>query len=162
MGQDIFDVIIVLVLVFFSIRGFLNGFVGEVAGLLSLVGGFWAAHRFHPLLSEHLQFIAEPAWRHIASYVLIFVGVVLLVGILALILQKVLSFSFVTWVDRLSGGLLGLAKGVLLCSVVLLLLQKLLGDMPFLQHSRALPYFTSLIEQIRAWLPPDLVSRFNF
>ena len=93
---------------------------------------------------------------------LIFVGVVLLVGILARILQKVLSFSFVTWVDRLSGGLLGLAKGVLLCSVVLLLLQKLLGDMPFLQHSRALPYFTSLIEQIRAWLPPDLVSRFNF
>ena len=59
------------------------------------------------------------------------------------------------------GGLLGLAKGVLLCAVVLLLLQKLFGDAEFLRHSRALPYFNSLISQVRGWLPPDLISRFG-
>ena len=36
-----------------------------------------------------------------------------------------------------------------------------MGNMAFLQNSRALPYFTSLIEQIRAWLPPDVLSWFN-
>ena len=161
MGQDIFDVIIILTLVAFSIRGFLKGFVAEVAGIASLLGGFWVAHHFHPLLSPRLTFISEPAWRQLAAYVLIFVATLILVAVLARILQKVLSFSFVTWVDRLAGGILGLAKGLLLCSVVLLVLQKLMGNMAFLQNSRALPYFTSLIEQIRAWLPPDVLSWFN-
>ena len=88
-------------------------------------------------------------------------GVLIAVGLLARLLQKLLAFSFVGWIDKLTGGLLGLAKGVLLCAVVLLLLQKLFGDAEFLRHSRALPYFNSLISQVRGWLPPDLISRFG-
>ena len=81
MGQDIFDVIIILTLVAFSIRGFLKGFVAEVAGIVSLLGGFWVAHHFHPLLSPRLTFISEPAWRTIAAYVLLFIAVMIVVGI---------------------------------------------------------------------------------
>ena len=61
MGQDIFDLIIVLALVFFAGRGFVHGFVGEVAGVVSLVGGFWAAHVYHSLLSPRLTAIAGPS-----------------------------------------------------------------------------------------------------
>lgn len=161
MGQDIFDVVVVLVLVFFTLRGFWNGFVGEVADLVSLVGGLWAAHRFYPLLADHLTFISEPAFRQLAAFVLIFIATIVLVAIVARILQKILSFTFVAWVDKLAGGILGLAKGVLLCAIVLLIMRKMLGDMLFLQNSRAVPYFTSLIEQIRAWLPPEVISFFN-
>lgn len=161
MGQDIFDVIVVLVLVFFTFRGFWNGFVGEVADLVSLVGGLWAAHRFYPLLADHLTFISEPAFRQLAAFVLIFIAAIILVALVARILQKILSFTFVAWVDKLAGGILGLAKGVLLCAIVLLFLKKILGDMLFLQNSRALPYFTSLIGQIRAWLPPEVLNFFN-
>ena len=135
MGQDIFDVLIILTLVAFSIRGFLKGFVAEVAGIVSFVGGFWVAH------------------------VLLFIAVMIVVGIVARILQKILTFSFAGWVDRLTGGALGLTKGLILCSLVLLVLQKLFGNAPFLQNSRALPYFNSLIETIRQGIPPDLLSR---
>ncbi len=159
MGQDIFDVIIILTLVAFSIRGFLKGFVAEVAGIVSLLGGFWVAHHFHPLLSPRLTFISEPAWRTIAAYVLLFIAVMIVVGIVARILQKILTFSFVGWADKLIGGALGLTKGLILCSLVLLVLQKLFGNAPFLQNSRALPYFNSLIETIRQGIPPDLLSR---
>ena len=79
MGQDIFDVIIVLVLTAFAARGFWTGFVGEVAGLISIVGGFWVSHHFHTVLAPHLTFITEPAWRNIASYVLLFLGVLIAV-----------------------------------------------------------------------------------
>ena len=109
MGQDIFDVIIVLVLTAFAARGFWTGFVGEVAGLISIVGGFWVSHHFHTVLAPHLTFITEPAWRNIASYVLLFLGVLIAVGLLARLLQKLLAFSFVGWIDKLTGGLLGLA-----------------------------------------------------
>lgn len=159
MGQDIFDLIIILVLVYFLGRGFVHGFVGEVAGIVSLVGGFWVARAYHPELSRHLTAIADPAWRTIAAYVLIFLAVILTVAVLARLLQKILSFSFVSWADRLAGGLLGLAKGALLCALALLVLQKFFHDAPFMQHSRVLPYFNALIQQVRGWLPPDLLAR---
>ncbi|MBQ3058787.1 MAG: CvpA family protein [Desulfovibrio sp.] len=162
MGQDIFDLIMVLVLVYFTARGFWNGFVGEVAGLASLIGGFWAANTFHTSLSPHLAFIADPGWRVIASYVLIFLAVIILVAIIARVLQKILSFAFVSWADRLAGGALGLTKGILLCSIVLMVLQKLFYNAPFLQNSRVLPYFNTLMSHIKTWLPPELVSRLNF
>ena len=159
MGQDIFDLIVVLTLVFFAGRGFLHGFVGEVAGLVSLLGGFWAAHTYHDLLAPRLTFIHDPAWRVMAAYVLIFLGVLISVALLARILQKILSFSFVSWADKLAGALLGLAKGALIWSLALLVLQKFFAGTPFLQHSRTLPYFNALMGQVRGWLPPDLLSR---
>ena len=162
MGQDIFDLIIVLALVYFTLRGFWHGFVGEVAGLVSLVGGFWAANAFHPLLTPHLAFIADPGWRAIAAYVLIFFGVIICVAIVARILQRILSFAFVSWADKLAGGLLGLTKGVLLCSLLLIVLQKFFYNAPFLQNSRVLPYFNALMAQIRDWLPPELASWLTF
>ncbi|MDO5483935.1 MAG: CvpA family protein [Desulfovibrionaceae bacterium] len=162
MGQDIFDLILVLVLVYFTMRGFWHGFVGEVAGLVSLIGGFWAANSFHAALSPYLTFIVDPGWRTIAAYVLIFLAVILAVAIVARILQKILSLAFVSWADRLAGGVLGLAKGILLCSLVLILLQKIFYNAPFLQHSRVLPYFNTLITHIRSWLPPELASHLTF
>lgn len=162
MGQDIFDLIVVLILVYFTIRGFLHGFVGEVAGLVSLIGGFWAANACHADLAPHLQFIADPSWRVIAAYILIFVAFIIAVAIIARILQKILSFAFVSWADKLAGGALGLSKGILLCSLVLVFLQKFFHNAPFLQHSRVLPYFNTLMTHIRSWLPPELVSHLTF
>lgn len=40
MGQDVFDLLVVLTLVVFAGRGFFQGFVAEVAGLVALLGGF--------------------------------------------------------------------------------------------------------------------------
>ena len=65
MGQDLFDLVVVLTLVLFTVRGFINGFVGEVAGLVSLLGGFWAAHNYHTRLVPHLTLVSRsgaPSW----------------------------------------------------------------------------------------------------
>ena len=48
---------------------------------------------------------------------------------------------------------------MLLCALAVLVLQKLFHDAPFMQHSLVLPYFNALMEHVRTWLPPDLVSR---
>jgi membrane protein required for colicin V production len=161
MGQDIFDLIIVLTLGLFTLRGFFNGFVGEIAGLVSLLGGFWAAHTYHAELAEHLTMIQEPVWSTIVAYVGIFLAVIIVVTLLARLLQKILSCTFVAWVDGAAGGLLGLAKGILLCSLILLLLQKFFANAEFIQNSRVLPYFNQLITQIRSWMPPDMLERFG-
>lgn len=150
MGQTIFDVIIVLALAVFAVRGACTGLVGEAAGLLSLVGGFWVASRFYSVLAQHLTFIT--AWRDLASYVLLFLAVFIAVGLL----QKLVPFSCTGWIDKVAGGLLGLARGVLLMAVILLILQPIFGNAGFLRHSRVLPCFAPIMTQVHDWdwLPP--------
>lgn len=62
MGQDVFDLLVVLTLVVFAGRGFFQGFVAEVAGLVALLGGvFGPAHHYHALLAPRLTAIADPS-----------------------------------------------------------------------------------------------------
>lgn len=159
MGQDIFDLVIVVTLVFFTLRGVSNGFVGEVAGILSLVGGFWGARTFNGELAPHLDFIADPNLRYIVACVLLFLGAMLVIGLAARLLKKAIALSFAAWIDRLAGAFLGLAKGILIWALIILVLEKLIGDAPFMKESRALPYFTAIIDQIRQMLPDDLARR---
>ena len=159
MGQDIFDLVIVVTLVLFTIRGLTNGFIGEAAGIVSLIGGFWAARAWSAQVAPWLDFISDPSLRSIAACALVFIAVMLAIGLLARLLKKIMSFSFAAWADRLAGALLGLAKGALIWALIFIVLEKLFRDAPFMRDSRMLPYFTALIDQIRQWLPPDLASR---
>lgn len=159
MGQDIFDLVIILTLVLFTLRGVRAGLVGEVAGLASLLGGFWAARSFHGLVSPHLAFISAAGWRTPAAYALVFVGVMFGVGLVARLLKKLVAFSFATWADRLAGGVFGLAKGVLILALILIVAEKLFLNEAFMRDSRVMPYFHALVAQLRAWLPPDVAAR---
>ena len=159
MGQDIFDLFVVLTLVFFTLRGARVGLVGEVAGVAALVGGFWAARAFHGLVSPHLTFIAGEGWRTLAAYVLVFAAVMLAVGLAARLLKKLVAFSFAAWADRLAGGIFGLAKGVLIWALVLIVAEKLFQNDAFMRDSRVMPYFHALVGQLREWLPPGIVAR---
>lgn len=158
MGQDIFDLVIVVTLVFFTLRGISNGFVGEAAGILSLIGGFWAARTFNAQLAPHMTFVSDPSMRYIAACAVLFIGTMLFIGLAARILKKIIAFSFVAWVDRLAGALLGLAKGILIWAILIVVLEKIMGDAPFMKESRALPYMSAIIDQIKQWLPPELAQ----
>lgn len=159
MSQDIFDLVIILTLVFFTFRGIRNGLIGEVAGIFSLVGGFWAARAWNAQLAPHLGFIADVSLRNIVACILIFIAVMLAIGLLARILKKVVAFSFVAWADKIGGAILGLAKGVLIWALLLIFIGKIFHDSQFIQDSRLMPYFQIVIDQIREWIPSDLAAR---
>lgn len=160
-GQDIFDVVIILLLTFFAIRGYIVGFVGEVAGIVSLVGGFWVAHTFHAQLADKITFLSEPLWRNMAAYVILFVAVVIAVAIVARVLQKITTFAFVAWADHLGGAVMGLAKGLIVCSIAFVVLGQFCANADFYKNSRVRPYFTTFIDTVRDALPPDVVKKFK-
>lgn len=159
MGQDIFDLVIVITLVFFTLRGIRNGLIGEIAGILSLICGFWAARAWNAQLAPYLSFISDPSWQIIASCAIIFIAVMFAIGFLARLLKKVAAYSFVGWLDKLGGALLGLAKGIILWTLLFVVLVNLFQNAPFLRDSRALPYFRAIIQQIQPWLPPAMANK---
>lgn len=162
MGQDIFDLVVILFLVFYAIRGFFKGFVVEAASLVSFIAGIWAAYTYYPRVAAYLTIISQPAWRTLAACVILFMGTIILVSLAARVLHKIISFSFVGWADRIAGFCLGLAKGILIVGLIMYVLQKFFADAPFMRNSRVLPYFDTLLDQLRAYLPDDMLSKLGF
>lgn len=162
MTFNYFDVAVLCILGLFTLRGLLQGLVAEVAGVAAIIAGFWYAHRVYQDVAAYLTAIADPTWRDIAAYLLVFLAVVVLVGFLARLLRKVLAFSFISWIDKLAGGALGLVKGLLICSLLLILVQRFLGEPAFMHNSAVLPYLNAVMEQIRNHLPADLAAKLTF
>lgn len=159
MGHDIFDLVIILTLVFFTIRGISQGFIAEAAGIVSLLVGFWVAKTYNGVLEPYLTFLSDPGWRSICACAILFIGAMIVVAVAARVLKKIISFSFASWADRLAGGLLGLAKGVIIWGLLLIIILNLFQNAEFVKDSRVIPYFMALIEQIRELLPPDIAAK---
>lgn len=158
MPINYFDAVVLCVLVLFALRGLMRGFVGEISGLVALVGGVWLAHRFYAQVAQYLTLISDPMWRNAAAYAVVFIAVLITVGLIARILRAILTFSFVAWADKAAGLILGAIKGILICAVLLLFIQHFAGNAAFLRESKVLPYLQAVIAQARAHIPPDLLK----
>lgn len=161
MPLNYFDIAVLCILTMFTVRGLVRGFVAEIAGVVAIVGGLWYARRTYTAVAAYLTPIPDPTWRHIVAYVLIFLAVMIAVGLLARILRKVLEFSFVVWVDKLAGALLGVFKGLIICSGLLILVQAFLPDADFVRDSRVIPFLTAIMEQVKRYLPPDIIAKLH-
>lgn len=118
--MDLFDIIIAVVLLSFSLKGLLRGFVNEAASLAALLLGGWLAYRYYHLLAEPIR-----AALHIPAHVSAFLAFMLLllgIGILAHILGNMLttalSLAMLGTVNRAGGLLVGAAEGALLLCMI--------------------------------------------
>lgn len=113
--MSVLDVIVVLVLVLTVVRGLMRGLIDTlfslVAWILAFVSGKWGASIVAPLLPAGIE---NPALRYFAGFAVIFltvlIGVLLLGHALALLVKAVGLGS----ADTLLGGVLGLAKGLVI------------------------------------------------
>lgn len=159
MTINYFDILLICILGLFSLRGVFQGFVAEAAGLISLIGGCWCAYHFYPSLAPSLSFAGDTAWRNVLAYALIFFGFFVGVGLIARILQKVMSLTFMTGVDKLAGLLLGLLKGLILSSLLLIAIRTLLGEASFVKQSLIVPYLRVVTDYLYSLLPPDIFQK---
>lgn len=114
--MNIIDIIILVILCFFAVKGLVRGLVNESSSLAGLLAGGWLAYRFHPLLAVPIKSSLHlPA--HLASF-LAFIIILLVTGICAHIIGNVITAALrlvmLGSLNRLGGLLIGFAEGVLL------------------------------------------------
>ena len=118
------DIIISLILVFFAFNGFRHGFIEEIGKILSLVGGFIFASKFHEIIIPFLKpYIDSGVAQVTLAYLLIFILVVMMITIITKIVQKFIELVLLGWLNRLLGVLLGLLKGFLITSLLIFIIQ---------------------------------------
>ncbi len=125
----IFDAIILLLILFFLVRGIWVGFIAQLAFLAALVLGFAAAGAFYGRAAGWLSpWIGQPQLGFFITYALLFLAVYVVIMLMGKGLRKVMTVTMLGWFDRLLGGLFGLLKGVFLATLLFILVAGLFSE----------------------------------
>ncbi|MBN2862453.1 MAG: CvpA family protein [Bacteroidales bacterium] len=132
------DLVIVIILGIGVVRGFIDGFVKEVAALAALILGIWGAIKFSAFTAAKLYdwFDMTGQYVGIIAFMVTFgiiVVVIHFVGILADKMIKAISLGFL---NRILGILFGLIKNVLILSVIFSVLNAIDARKPFINKSK--------------------------
>ena len=102
------DIIGISLLVLFFIRGYRKGIIVALLSVVGLVLGVVVSLKLSGALAGwlHAQDIAGARWALLISYVLLFVGVILLVRLIARLLEGSIKSLMLGPVNGLVGGLL--------------------------------------------------------
>ncbi len=121
------DIILGLFLLYFAFKGFTNGFIISIATLAGLVIGFYAASHFSEFTANWLQHDMGLKSSNIKliAYIVTFVIVVILIYLLGRFLTGVVKTVGLGIVNRLAGVLFGIAKGLLIASLLFLLFTRI-------------------------------------
>lgn len=106
------DLVILAILIFGAISGFRKGFVMEVISMLALIIAIFVGFK---LLHEGINFLRDQFdlsgnFLPYLSFILLFVGTVLLMNLLGKGLRSVLNMTILGTFDKIAGGVFGLLK----------------------------------------------------
>jgi len=137
------DAVLAALLAVAILRGLWLGLIREAFSIAALAGAVIAARLFTDPLAARLQQDFALHWSdfalRIAAVMLLVVGVFTAVAIAGRLLRRGVRAVGLGWADRLAGGVLGMAEGALVASLLLMLATALLGrDHGALEDSRAL------------------------
>ena len=121
------DITIAIILFLFGYRGWRKGLIISLVTLLAFGLGIYGAMHFSDFTAEHLQEVMEinPKYLNTIAFVLTFILLVIIVNILGRIVTNAVRAMNLTFFNKLGGFLFGAAKGVLLCSTFVLVINNL-------------------------------------
>ncbi len=152
--MTIFDYVFLLILVVSMFISVIRGLVREVLSLVSWIAAFIIAKYLSPLVASwSSDLIAHPQIRIGFSFVLVMVACVMLFSLLSLQIVKVVRMTGLTSTDRALGAFFGLARGVLVAVVLVLVLG--LTPLPEQRYWRT-AFFRYPLETMASWMQPRL------
>ena len=121
------DIILGVLIIIAAIRGFMKGFIVEVASLLALILGVWGGIRFSHFTAGYITRIfgwhSEYLW--VVSFFITLVVIVVLVHILGKVLDKLVEAMALGFLNHAAGLLFGIIKAVFILSILLTLFDKI-------------------------------------
>lgn len=140
-----------------------RGLIQEVFSLAAWGLAAWVALHYGRELAVHLQsMIAMPSLRLAAAYGLLFLASLLVAGMVAFLLNRLVKGVGLGGADHVAGLLFGLARGILLVSVLITVASATpLPEDPWWKQSKLIPPLQSLALWLRGHIPEDYASRFK-
>ncbi len=160
------DVAILAVIALSAFISLLRGFVREALSLAAWVLAFWVALKFaHELaaLAWMVDWVHSPSARTIVAFATLFVATLLVGALVNYVVGQLIRKSGLSGTDRMLGVFFGIARGVVLIGILVLLAG--LTQLPreaWWQQSILLTHFDTLAAWMGHFLPADVRSNFVY
>jgi membrane protein required for colicin V production len=114
------DFIIIILLVFGLARGFINGFIKELASLLALILGIWGAIKFSTFTAERLYDYFDMTGQYVGiiAFLITFVIIVIIIHFIGMLVDKFVEKISLGILNSLLGLIFGVLKTALILSVI--------------------------------------------
>ncbi len=127
--MTIIDMIIIAITLLLAVKGFFNGFVKEVFGLIGIIGGVYLAgfyyHQAGVYINENLMTIPNKSAIDLVGFVSVFLIFWIFCIFLGFLFGKILKISAMGFLDKLLGFFFGGVKFFLIISIIVSSLYKI-------------------------------------
>ena len=137
------DVIYVVLIALAAIRGFQRGLIVGIFSFVAIIVGLAAAIKLSAVVAGYIGEAVKVSdkWLPVISFLVVFIGVVLLIRLGANLLQKTVEISMMSWANRLGGVVLYMSLVTLVFSVLIFYAEKLeLLQSAAIEKSTVYPY----------------------
>jgi membrane protein required for colicin V production len=162
--MTVFDYVVIAVVGLSTLLSVIRGLVREVLALLAWVVAFLAANLFAgPLATLLPDEMSNVEVRLLVGFGAAFVVVLLSMSLLAMFAANLVKNAGLGMEDRVLGGVFGLARGMLVI-VVLVLLAGLtaLPKQPVWREAVFSKPLESFVGRVKPWLPGGLSQRITY
>lgn len=157
-----FDFTVIAILLISMGLGLWRGLVYEILSLLGWPVAFVISKLFAIKIAPFLPITQEIA-RATAAYVVMFVGALIVWGIVVWLLSKLIKAVGLGWLDSAMGGLFGLLRGMLVVLVLVWLAGvTTLPKEPFWRDAYSSAVFEKVAQITKVWLPESLAQRLQY
>jgi membrane protein required for colicin V production len=159
---NLFDLLLLVILLWSTINAFLRGIVLELFSIGGLIAGIllasWNYQHLASLLTPLLNHIFDIslAAGNVLAFMIIAIGVMLLALIAGRLIRRTAHTIGLGIVDRLLGALFGFARGCLLGIAILTASTAFLPHSTQIANSRLTPYFLAGVHAVSFVVPAGL------
>ena len=151
-----FDICLLVLISLSFLLGLMRGFAREVISLITWIVAFFLAILFTNELVGYISvYVKSEFIASIASFLIIFVGVLVIGALVNFIVSSFVSKSGLTISDRFLGSIFGLVRGALIAVLLVFLLSNSnLQEKPWFQKSQ-LAYS---LQGVSSWIQSRVVD----
>lgn len=124
MSVSVFDIIIIIPLLWAAYRGFMKGLIIELASFVALAFGVYGAIGFseftNTILKENLGINSE--YNSLIAFAITFIVIVAAIFFLAKLLENVIKIAALGIANKIAGGLFSVLKFALIISAIIYLI----------------------------------------
>lgn len=144
--------------------GWWRGFVYELLSLLGWLAAYFVARLFAPGMVPYVpEMVGSSEAKTAVAYACLFVATLVVSGIVAWVLSKLVKFVGLGWMDGIMGALFGLLRGVLLVLVLVLLAGLTsLPQQPFWRDAWASQSLQKVALFAKDFLPENMAKKVSY
>ena len=159
--MNILDITIVVVLVFFLVRGIYRGFFREMGSLAGVILGIWLANLYQPQLTHFLgSYLPRGTFLPLISFALIFLIILVGCNLVSWWLKMLFKKALLGGADRVVGAGVALLKGVIIIYFFILMMTFFLpSKSPLIAQSKMAPVIITSYQSMINLISPDAYRR---